>query len=137
MESTRTIERPNNNRRSVGCCCLSLPSSSSWPFFFFSPNNRLMPVFTFFFLFFLFLLIWRHPVGAVPSGLASPACNERRESVADSSGDGRRIRFFFPPSASSSSSFLPFLFLFSSQFLIIRIMWKRRNGHLNSTINLE
>jgi hypothetical protein len=131
----RTPQQQPPVRRLLLPLCPAVPPGL---FSFLSPNNRLMPVFTFFFLFFLFLLIWRHPVGAVPSGLASPACNERRESVADSSGDGRRIRFFFPPSASSSSSSsLPFLFLFSSQFLIIRIMWKRRNGHLNSTINLE
>jgi hypothetical protein len=58
---------------------LSLPSSSSWPFFSFSPNNRLMTVFTFFFF---FLLIWRHPVGAVPRAVSGESRSSRWRTAA-------------------------------------------------------
>jgi hypothetical protein len=55
----------------------------------------------------------------------SPACNERRESVGRSadSGDGRR--FFSFSSFSPLGLFFVSSFSSSSQFLIIRIMWKR------------
>ncbi len=112
MESTETIERGW-----TGALASALSLSRKPPAGFFSSSS----IFSFFFSYFFFLL-WRHPVGAVPSGPWAPRTSRWQQR--------RRRADAISPSA-SSPSFLSYEEITERTLSIeIRATWIQ-------TINLE
>lgn len=131
MESTQTTRTGTNRTVTSSSSFLSLDSVAvGFPLV----SNRLPVFFFFFYLFFLFSC-WRQRVGAVQSGLEVPrAMSGESRSVA---GGQRRqadaiVSFLFH-GLFVSPPFLLFLISYQSNYL----KGRNRNGHLNSTGNLE
>jgi hypothetical protein len=111
----RTPQQQPPVRRLLLPLCPAVPPGL---FSFLSPNNRLMPVFTFFFF---FILIWRHPVGAVPRAVSGESRSSRWRTAAATAD---AFVSFFPSRPFLLSSH--FFFFFSISYHSNNVEKKKR-----------